>query len=430
MGWSLFCIFDSTGNSIIRHQYRSDIKWKDCESIFEEIALKRSSEYDEPVLFKNDISTIYMAKKGIFLSLLTKMNSNCITGFSFLSNIYCLISAYTGDFSTHALLENSMLIREVLDEAMDFGYPQVTDFRLMKHYISTSEQVASYESPAPPAAVTNAVSNRPPNIFYNINEIYVDIIEELKFKQNASGVITQNEVIGSIILKIYLSGQPELKISFNNIFATLYTHSKNSKTFVNSDFKFNPCVLTKEISDGGNSLIFYPPDGKLNLMSYRVPCAHTRLFDTKVNLVNISATKIQYSVLLKTLYQTSAKADKLVLSIPVEKELDSPQFTATLGVANYHPESDTIQWTMTSVEANSTLHLNATFNRAATRGKDKASSNAILENENRGVSISFKIPFFSLSKIEVISLSVFEKSNYPVNKYISYMSKNGTVIQY
>ena len=85
---------------------------------------------------------------------------------------------------------------------------------------------------------------------------------------------------------------------------------------------------------------------------------------------------------------------------------------------------------MTSVEANSTLHLNATFNRAATRGKDKASSNAILENENRGVSISFKIPFFSLSKIEVISLSVFEKSNYPVNKYISYMSKNGTVIQY
>ena len=117
-----------------------------------------------------------------------------------------LISAYTGDFSTHALLENSMLIREVLDEAMDFGYPQVTDFRLMKHYISTSEQVASYESPAPPAAVTNAVSNRPPNIFYNINEIYVDIIEELKFKQNSSGVITQNEVIGSIILKIYLSG--------------------------------------------------------------------------------------------------------------------------------------------------------------------------------------------------------------------------------
>ena len=94
--------------SIIRHQYRSDIKWKDCESIFEEIALKRSSEYDEPVLFKNDISTIYMAKKGIFcifildsifffkfsflkVSLLTKMNSNCITGFSFLSNIYCVI---------------------------------------------------------------------------------------------------------------------------------------------------------------------------------------------------------------------------------------------------------------------------------------------------------------------------------------------------
>ena len=52
-----------------------------------------------------------------------------------------------------------MLIYELLDELMDFGYPQTTETKILKEFI-TQESHKLVIAPRPPPAVTNAVSWR------------------------------------------------------------------------------------------------------------------------------------------------------------------------------------------------------------------------------------------------------------------------------
>lgn len=47
-----------------------------------------------------------------------------------------LIKSYChGDFNDEIIKSNFVLIYELLDEVMDFGYPQVTDSSLLKSFI-------------------------------------------------------------------------------------------------------------------------------------------------------------------------------------------------------------------------------------------------------------------------------------------------------
>jgi len=47
------------------------------------------------------------------------------------------------------------------------------------------------------------------------NEVFIDLLERLTVLFNASGQIMRCEVDGSIQMKSYLSGQPEIKLGLN-----------------------------------------------------------------------------------------------------------------------------------------------------------------------------------------------------------------------
>jgi len=440
MTWALFSIFDSFGTPLVRHQYRPEVKWKDCGDIFHEIVTKRS-EFDEPLIYKNDLTAIYSTKKGLFMCLVTRQNANVNTGYSFLTNIYSLIQAYTGAFSASVLRENATLVRELLDEAMDFGHPQITDFRLLREYISGAARVKTYEAPAPPAAVTNAVSNRPAGLVYRSNEIFVDVVEELKFKQTASGNVTQNEVLGSIGIHTRLSGFPEVKLMLSGKFAHFVQRGESAVSHLaaNGDFKFHPCVYDREAlrREGAEpSVVFHPPDGRFSLMSYCVPCAHDRLFSAQVTRTELAGNQVRYRVVFRALFPPPMMADKVTLSFGVEPSLDSPRFEAVLGAAAYKAERDAVSWKLSNIGPQTAAALDVVFRRfakqnAASPSVDKSDlgspSGARLAPFDGSVRVKFSMQFASLSGIEVLALSVFEKSNYPVAKFITYLAKSGSV---
>lgn len=63
---------------------------------------------------------------------------------------------------------------ELLDEIMDFGYPQYTEAKILSEFIKT-DAYRMEVTQRPPMAVTNAVSWRSEGIQYKKNEVGLNI---------------------------------------------------------------------------------------------------------------------------------------------------------------------------------------------------------------------------------------------------------------
>lgn len=67
----------------------------------------------------------------------TKSNANAALVFEFLYRFVGLGKAYFGKFDEEAVKNNFVLVYELLDEILDFGYPQNTETDTLKMYITT-----------------------------------------------------------------------------------------------------------------------------------------------------------------------------------------------------------------------------------------------------------------------------------------------------
>jgi hypothetical protein len=71
-----------------------------------------------------------------------------------------------------------VIIYELMDEMMDFGYPQTTESKILQEYITQESHKLEIQV-RPPPAVTNAVSWRTEGIRYRKNEVFLDVIESV-----------------------------------------------------------------------------------------------------------------------------------------------------------------------------------------------------------------------------------------------------------
>lgn len=71
---------------------------------------------------------------------------------------------------------------------MDYGYPQSTEARILREYI-TQEGYRMEAAPRPPTALTNAVSWRSEGIKHRKNEIFLDVV---RFSNHRNRVISFN----------------------------------------------------------------------------------------------------------------------------------------------------------------------------------------------------------------------------------------------
>lgn len=108
---------------------------------------------------------------------ITRKNTNVVLVQSFLYKVVQVFCDYFKDVEEESIRDNFVVIYELLDEMMDFGYPQTTEPKILQEYIT--QQGYKLEAPRPPMAVTNAVSWRSEGIKYRKNEVFLDVIESV-----------------------------------------------------------------------------------------------------------------------------------------------------------------------------------------------------------------------------------------------------------
>lgn len=126
-----------------------------------------------------------------------------------------VLEEYFKELEEESIRDNFVIIYELLDEMMDFGYPQTTESKILQEYI-TQESYKLEVQVRPPMAVTNAVSWRSEGIRYRKNEVFLDVVESVNLLVNANGNVVRSEILGAVKMKCYLSGMPELRLGLND----------------------------------------------------------------------------------------------------------------------------------------------------------------------------------------------------------------------
>lgn len=65
----------------------------------------------------------------------TKRNSNAGTILLFLHKLIEVFTEYFKELEEESIRDNFVIIYELLDEMMDFGYPQTTEVKILQEYV-------------------------------------------------------------------------------------------------------------------------------------------------------------------------------------------------------------------------------------------------------------------------------------------------------
>lgn len=232
-----------------------------------------------PVFTEEGITYIYIKCNNLLLLAVTKRNSNIALILFFLYRLTNVFKDYFGELEEESIRDNFVVVYELLDETMDFGYPQSCESKILREVV-LQESNRLEVVPRPPIALTNAVSWRSEGIKHRKNEIFLDVIEKLNLLVSNNGTVLHSEIIGSVQMKSFLSGMPELKLGLNDklMFEATGRSTSRIKAVELEDIKFHQCVRLARF-ENDRTISFIPPDGEFELMSYRL--------NTQGNLINL-----------------------------------------------------------------------------------------------------------------------------------------------
>ena len=289
-----FFILSPRGDTIINKDYRGDASPSLHETFFRKVNFWDGKGDAPPVFQLEGFNFLYIKRNALLIACTTKFNVSPSVTLELLNRLSKVFKDYCGVLTEESIRRNFILIYELLDEMLDFGYPQITSTEMLKVCIHNEASIVAVAGATAPssssilmgmsgmalAGISNSMSAKTkPSGSSNIpigtvssgsnnvisgtghtnagnssglvvghisgitaasslggslvdtitsgvggmgmggrgrkNEIYVDIIEKLTVLFNAQGHVVNSSIDGSIMMKSFLAGNPELRLALN-----------------------------------------------------------------------------------------------------------------------------------------------------------------------------------------------------------------------
>lgn len=172
----------------------------------------------------------------------------------FLYKVVQVLVNYFNVLEEESIKDNFVIIYELLDEMMDFGYPQATDAKILKECVAidggkilghstlngfidrfiTQDSYKLQKEIRPAPSLSTAVPWRNSQVKYPTNEVFLDVIEKVNLLVNeagyllclllfidssiqvsANGTMLRSDLVGNIRVKPELSGMPNVSLGLN-----------------------------------------------------------------------------------------------------------------------------------------------------------------------------------------------------------------------
>jgi len=420
----LFC-YNHKGEVLISRVYRDDIG-RNAVDAFRVNVIHARQQVRSPVTNIARTSFFHIKRSNLWLAAVTKQNVNASMVFEFLLKVVEIMQNYFGKISEENVKNNFVLIYELLDEIVDFGYPQNTDTGILKTFITQQgvKSASKEEQAAITSQVTGQIGWRKEGIKYRRNELFLDVMEYVNLLMSPQGQVLSAHVAGKILMKSYLSGMPECKFGINDKIVMdskgkTNEESKSKSAIAIDDCQFHQCVKLSKF-ETEHAISFIPPDGEHELMRYRTTKDISLPFRVIPLVREVGRSKLEVKVVVKSNFKPSLLAQKLEIRIPTPLNTSGVQLICMKGKAKYKASENAIVWKIKRMGGMKESQISAEIELLETETKKKWTRPPI--------SMNFEVPF-APSGFKVRYLKVFEPklnySDHDVIKWVRYIGRSG-----
>lgn len=388
-------------------------------------------------------SYLHINRNGLIFGCATAKNVSPCTVIELLSRIAKVFKDYCGTLSEEAIRKNFILLYELLDEMVDYGYPQVTRTENLKAFVYNEPIVVTHVPNTgkminPKTASANAVhkpvigsvTTKGKSVNSNQkNEIFVDILERLNVIFSNNGYILNSTIDGCIQMKSYLAGNPELRLALNEdlIIGKANAPPNTYGAVVLDDCSFHDCVNMTEW-ENGRILSFYPPDGEFVVLNYRLTGDYRTPFRVFPAVEETGPKSMEITLMARAEMDPNHFGANVAIELPLPKCTVSATCSLISSSNCGHPITEFVAaekkvvWTMKKFPGGSeqTLKVKVTL--------DKACSSQV-RREVGPVNMNFEIPMFNVSNLNVRYLRIAENMpGYSPYRWVRYVTQSSSYV--
>ncbi|PKA59504.1 hypothetical protein AXF42_Ash016528 [Apostasia shenzhenica] len=429
---------------------RGEVPKGSAEIFFRKVKFWKGDEAEEapPVFNVDGVNYIHVKVAGLLFVATTRVNISPSLVLELLQRIARVIKDYLGILNEDSLRKNFVLVYELLDEVIDFGYPQTTSTEVLKSYVF-NEPIVVDSARIPPlgpaamfmqgakrmpgtAVTKSVVANEPGG--RKRDEIFVDIIEKISVTFSSSGYILTSEVDGTIQMKSYLSGNPEIRLALNEDLSigrsggnSMYDYksSAGGGIVILDDCNFHESVHLDNF-DLDRTLTLVPPDGEFSVMNYRMTQEFKPPFRINALVEEAGSHKAEVIIKIRADFSTSVTANTVTVQMPVPKYTTRVSFELESGAigqtTDFKENNKRLEWCLNKIVGGSehTLRAKLTFSQE---------SHGNLTKEAGPVNMNFTIPMYNASRLQVKYLQIAKKSKtYNPYRWVRYVTQANSYV--
>ena len=154
---SLVAILDLKGKSLIQRSYRDDVPPTYVDKFLPHLfEMEEEGQQELPCFSKEGVNYMHIRHSNLYgacsscgvglpclcsfsrraVLALSKHNTNAGEIILFLHRVVQVLVEYFKELEEESIRDNFVIIYELLDEMMDFGYPQITESKMLQECVS------------------------------------------------------------------------------------------------------------------------------------------------------------------------------------------------------------------------------------------------------------------------------------------------------
>jgi AP-4 complex subunit mu-1 len=438
MAFNQFFILSPRGDTIIFRDYRGDAHPSLQEDFFRRVKFWSKGDC-VPVFQEGDFIYMHIKRNNLLLCATTKYNVSPCTSLELLNRMAKVFKDYCGVLTEESIRKNFILVYELLDEMLDMGFPQMTSTEALKSCVH-NEPIATGSSGMSAANFINKIqgkvkdstaSNVPISAMSlgsgskQKNEIFVDIIERLTVLFNNSGQVVNSSIDGSVMMKSFLSGNPELRLALNEDLVV----GKNTGmlgSVVLDDCNFHERVHLDEF-ESARTLHFFPPDGEFAVLNYRITADFQPPFRLYPIVEQVGPNKLDFMITVRAEMPQDNHGSNVVIRIPLPRStINATCDFAVADVAGCNTEFNSVEkkvvWTVRKFPGASEMAMKV-------RITTDAPITSALKREIGPISMAFEIPMYNVSNLQVRYLRISEThKSYNPYRWVRYITQSSSYV--
>ena len=426
MSISQLFILSRRGDSIIYRDFRRDIK-KSNDIFFRNVNFYTEEEIAPPLFNVDGINFVYVKTDDLYIVVSTLDNSSPNYFLEVLDRLMKVIKDHIGDLTEETIRKNFILVYEIIDEMIDFGYPQLSDTEQVKQFVFTepvvelknintlkemiNKSTKSNEGAKQSITITNDAKSK--------NEIYVDIIEKVTCIFGRNGTIISSGIDGCIKMKSYLKNSPELKVVLSDD-VIIGKSSYGAGRMELSGYNFCKGVRYRDF-ETQRTLYIIPPEGEFILMNYRINNEFAPPFRL-YTIVEELDYKLELRIKLAANFSNHTKGGNIIISFNSPKETQSVYFNLPKEFkdthkTDYDQNEHKCYWKIPKITGGQENTLDVKF----TLQTNKPS---LFRKELGPIVMSFEIPNFNVSHMQIKELKVMSNdAKYNAMRWVRVFTK-------